>query len=84
MTASLIAACLWVLAGAVTAAFPIRYQIVPGSILLLTAVPLMIWTGAENGWHWAVIGLLAFLSMFRRPLLHLVTRRRGQRPEVPR
>ena len=84
MTLSFIAACVWVLVGAVTAAFPIRYQIVPGSILLLTAIPLMIWIGAENGWHWTGIGLLAFLSMFRRPLLHLLAWLRGEHPEIPR
>ena len=84
MTLSFFAACLWVLVGAITAAFPIRYQMVPGSILLLPAVPLMIWVGAENGWHWTAIGLVAFLSMFRRPLLYLFARVRGQNPELPR
>ena len=84
MTYSLIAACLWVLVGAVTAAFPIRHQMVPGSILLLTAVPLMIWIGAENGWHWTLIALMAFLSMFRRPLMYLLARLRGEQPELPR
>ncbi len=84
MTASLVAACIWVLAGAITAAFPIRYQMVPGSILLLTAVPLMIWIGAENGWYWTLIGIMAFLSMFRRPLVYLLGRARGERPDLPR
>lgn len=84
MTPSFIAACIWVLTGAITAALPLRAQMVPGSLLLFTAVPLMIWIGAENGWHWAVVGLMAFLSMFRRPLLHLVARLRGKPPELPR
>ena len=84
MTYSLIAACLWVILGAVTAALPMRRQMVPGSLLLLTAVPLMIWIGADNGWHWTAIGLMAFLSMFRRPLLYLLARARGKRPELPR
>ncbi|MCB1329049.1 MAG: DUF2484 family protein [Maritimibacter sp.] len=83
MPLSLVAACLWVLLGAVTAAFPIRYQMVPGSILLLTAVPLLIWIGAANGWPWSAIGLLAFLSMFRRPLFYLIARARGEKPELP-
>lgn len=83
MPISLVAACLWVLLGAVTAAFPIRYQMVPGSILLLTAVPLLVWIGVENGWHWSAIGLLAFLSMFRRPLFYLIARARGEKPELP-
>ena len=41
MPLSLVAACVWVLVGAVTAAFPIRYQMVPGSLLLLSAVPVL-------------------------------------------
>jgi len=83
MTPSLIAAAFWVILGAMTAAFPIRYQIIPGSILLLSAVPLMIWIGWENGWLWTGLGLLAFLSMFRRPLLYLIAKARGQNPERP-
>lgn len=83
MTASFIAACVWVLVGAVTAALPLRYQMVPGAILLLTALPLMVWIGAQNGWHWTGIGLMAFLSMFRRPLLYLLARLRGEEPELP-
>lgn len=83
MTPSLIAAALWVLLGAITAAFPIRYQIVPGSVLLLSALPLIVWIGIENGWLWTGLGLFAFLSMFRRPLFYLVARARGQSPERP-
>jgi hypothetical protein len=56
---------------------------VPGAALLLTAVPLMIWIGFENGWIWTVLALLAFLSMFRRPLLYLLARARGQNPGRP-
>jgi len=84
MTASFIAACAWVIVGAFTAALPMRYQMVPGTVLLLTAVPLMIWLGAENGWLWTLIGLMAFLSMFRRPLTYLLARARGDKPELPR
>ncbi|GKY87116.1 DUF2484 family protein [Sinisalibacter aestuarii] len=83
MTPSLIAAAFWVLLGAVTAFFPIRYQAIPGSVLLLTAVPLMIWVGYQNGWIWTALALFAFLSMFRRPLLYLIAKARGQNPERP-
>lgn len=84
MTASLVAAAIWVVAGAITAFLPIRFQMVPGGLLLLTALPLMVWIGAENGWHWTAIALLAFLSMFRRPLLFLWAKARGQNPELPK
>ncbi|TYB80922.1 DUF2484 family protein [Maritimibacter fusiformis] len=84
MTPSLIAACLWALGGTVTAFLPMRYQMIPGSLLLLTAIPLMIWIGAENGWVWTGLALAAFLSMMRRPLGYLIARARGQKPELPR
>jgi hypothetical protein len=83
MTASLFAAVLWVIIGAVTAALPMRFQILPGSLLLLSALPVIAWIGWENGWGWSAIGLFAFVSMFRRPLFYLVARARGQNPERP-
>lgn len=84
MTTSIVAACLWVLIGAVTAALPMRYQMVPGLFLLVTAVPLMVWIGVENGWYWSLIGFMAFASMFRRPLIYLIGRLSGKETETPR
>lgn len=84
MTPSLIAACLWALIGTVTAFLPMRHQMIPGALLLLTAIPLMVWVGAENGWVWTGLALVAFLSMMRRPLAFLVAKARGQHPELPR
>lgn len=84
MSPSLVAACVWVLTGAAISPLPIRYQMIPGIVLLLTAVPLMIWIGWENGWLWTAIGLAAFLSMFRRPLLYFIAKARGRDPERPR
>ncbi|HHS93813.1 MAG TPA: DUF2484 family protein [Rhodobacterales bacterium] len=83
MTPSLIAAALWVLAGALISPLPIRLQILPGSLLLLTALPLIVWLGVQNGWLWTALGLAAFLSMFRRPLLHLLARARRRQPPPP-
>ena len=83
MTSSLIAAAIWVLIGALISPLPIRYQMIPGSFLLLSALPLMIWIGYENGWVWTALGLAAFLSMFRRPLFYLLARARGQAVERP-
>lgn len=84
MTPSLIAASLWALAGTVTAFLPMRYQMIPGGVLVLSAIPLMIWVGAENGWVWTLLALLAFLSMMRRPLGVLIAKARGRNPRVPR
>jgi Protein of unknown function (DUF2484) len=68
---ALAAGCLWVLAAAVTAMLPYRRQFAPG-ITLLTLAPVLIgWIGWVHGWLYAVAGLLAFGSMFRRPLIYL-------------
>ncbi len=83
MTYSFVAACTWVIVGAITAFLPMRYQMVPGGLLLLTAIPMVIWVGMENGWLWTAIALFAFLSMFRRPLFYLIAKARGQNPERP-
>ncbi|KMK67891.1 DUF2484 family protein [Puniceibacterium sp. IMCC21224] len=84
MSAALIAACLWVLIASVTAMLPMRGQFIPGVILLVTAPLLLIWIAKSVGVWVALLGLAGFLSMFRRPLLHLWARARGQTPEVPK
>ncbi len=68
MAPSLIAGCLWVLAAAATAMLPMRRQMAPGLALLLAAPVLIVWIGATVSWGAGALGLLAFLSMFRRPL----------------
>ncbi|MCP3972711.1 MAG: DUF2484 family protein [Rhodobacteraceae bacterium] len=78
MTASLIAACLWVLACTVTAMLPMRLQIPLGLVLLLSALLLLIWIGAEHGVWAAVLAVLAVLSLFRRPLGYLTRRALGR------
>lgn len=83
MSLSLVLGCLWVIAAAVTALLPMRWQFVPGLALLVAAPVLIIWIGAVHGWVWAVLGLGAFVSMFRRPLGYLARRALGRHPEVP-
>jgi hypothetical protein len=68
MAQSLIAGCLWVLAAAATAMLPMRRQMVPGLALLVAAPALIAWIGVSVSWWVGGLGLLAFLSMFRRPL----------------
>ncbi|TNC73812.1 DUF2484 family protein [Rubellimicrobium roseum] len=72
MSASVLASCLWVLAATATAMLPMRHQMVPGLALLVSAPVLMVWLALSVGWWMGVLGLLAFLSMFRRPLGALV------------
>lgn len=72
MSPSLIAGCLWVLAAACTAMLPMRRQMAPGLALLVAAPLLILWIGASTAWWAAGLALLAFLSMFRRPLAALL------------
>ena len=72
MPLSLILACLWVLAAAIVALLPMRFQYVPGLALLILSVPLAVFVGVEVGWFWVALVVFAVLSMFRRPLMALV------------
>ena len=78
MSAALILGCLWVLAAAATAMLPMRSQMVPGLALLAAAPVLLVWIGNAHGWLWLAIGLIAFLSMFRRPLAYFARRALGR------
>lgn len=71
MPLSLILACLWVLAAAITAMLPMRHQYAPGLTLLILAVPLAVFVGLEVGWLWVAAVLFAVISMYRRPILAL-------------
>jgi hypothetical protein len=68
MPLSLTLACLWILAAALVALLPMRWQWGPGGVLLVLAGPLLVMVGRELGWVWVALVLAAVLSMFRRPL----------------
>ncbi len=72
MSHSLMLACLWVIAATVTAFLPMRRQFPPGIVLLVSAPFLIGYIGHQHGVVWVGIALLAFLSMFRRPLRALL------------
>lgn len=73
----------WVFASAGVAMLPVRRQYFPGIALLLAAPVLIIMSGMQFGWIYALLGLAAFISMFRNPLRYLAARLRGAHPEVP-
>lgn len=75
----LVAACLWAVAATITALLPMRRQMGPGLTLLILAPVLLIWIGRVHGWVWVLVATLGFVSMFRRPLVHLVRRAIGGR-----
>ena len=84
MSPPLVLGCLWVLAAAVTAMLPMRRQMVPGLTLLIVAPVLLVWIGIVHGWLWLAIGLFAFLSMFRNPLLYFLRRALGRPARLPK
>jgi len=75
---------LWVFASAGTAMLPIRYQYFPAISLLLAAPVLIYFIGQQVGWIPALLGLAAFVSMFRNPLRFILAKLRGQNPEIPK
>ena len=83
MSLPLVLGCMWIVAAAVTAMLPIRGQMVPGFALLIAAPVLVVWIGLTHGWFWLVLGLAAFASMFRNPLIYMARRAMGQQPELP-
>ena len=84
MSTPLILGCLWVLAATVTAMLPMRRQMMPGLALLAAAPVLLLWIGWVHGWLWLAIGLFAFLSMFRNPLLYFLRRASGRPAPLPK
>ena len=84
MSSVLIAGCFWVIAASLTALLPMRRQMVPGLTLLIVAPVLLVWIGLVHGWLWLAIGLFAFLSMFRNPLLYFLRRALGRPARLPK
>ena len=82
---TLLWACiLWVFCSATVATLPMRLQYIPGVILLIAAPVLIIAIGVTHSWAFALLALMAFLSMFRNPLRYLWARLRGKKPELPK
>lgn len=84
MSLPLILGCLWVLASAIVAMLPMRWQFPPGIALLLAAPVLLVWIGYEHGWVWLAFGLFAFVSMFRNPLRYFLRRALGLPAPLPK
>lgn len=84
MSSSVILACLWVLAATLTAFLPLRYQMIPGGLLLVTAPLILGFLAFQHGIWIFLLGLAGFLSIFRRPLGHLWWRLRRAPTEPPK
>lgn len=77
MSTALVLAALWVVIASAVAFLPMRLQMLPGLALLLAAPFVIGFLGLRHGWIAAGLAVLALLSMFRRPLAHLLRRMRG-------
>ena len=78
------ASIFWVLASALVAMLPMRYQYVPGVTLMLAAPVLIWWIAATVAWWVAVLAVCAFISMYRNPLRYFWARFKGEQPEIPK
>ena len=67
-------ACLWVLAATGVAFLPMRYQVLPGLLLLAAAAVLLAWLAVDTSPWIAAAALAAVVSMFRKPLRYLLKR----------
>ncbi|MGR3291043.1 MAG: DUF2484 family protein [Paracoccaceae bacterium] len=84
MSLSYILGSVWPVIATITALLPMRRQIIPGAPLLLSAPFLLIFIGFQHGFWIAGLGLLAFLSMFRNPVIYLYRKARGLPAELPK
>ncbi|SFJ17963.1 DUF2484 family protein [Celeribacter neptunius] len=64
----LVALAIWALATMALAPLPIRYQILPGLALLLALPVILIWVGRSYGPWPVLVGCVAAVSLFRKPL----------------
>lgn len=68
---------LWVLAAALVALLPMRLQFVLGFFLALSALILIVWLSATLSPWIGLAALVAFVSMFRKPLRYFARRLLG-------
>ncbi|MEE9427263.1 MAG: DUF2484 family protein [Paracoccaceae bacterium] len=84
MSLSLTLAAIWAILASFVALMPMRRQYAPG-VTLLALAPLMIgFIGVQHGFLPAGLGLLAFLSMFRNPLIYFYKKAMGKPVELPK
>ena len=83
MSLALVTGCFWVIAATITAILPMRKQYPPGIALLILAPFVLGWIALVHGWWIFIVGLFAFVSMFRNPLRYFWKRARGKEPEIP-
>lgn len=84
MQLSLIFAFLWVVASALTAMLPMKRQIYTGLPLLIAAPFMLGFLGYQYNYWVVLLGLAAFISMFRHPLKYFARRALGLPVKLPK
>ncbi|WP_217430382.1 DUF2484 family protein [Parasulfitobacter algicola] len=74
---SLFLGAIWVMIGTFVAFLPMRYQYPPGIMLLIAAPFLLGFVAYQHGAWIFFVGLFAFASMFRNPLIYFYRKWRG-------
>ena len=84
MQLSLILAFLWVVASVITGMMPMKHQFIPGLTLLILTPFMLGFLGYQYSIWVVLLGLAAFISMFRNPLKYLVRKALGKPVTIPR
>lgn len=78
MSLALTLVCIWVIASALVAMLPMRFQWPFGFPLLVASIPLLGFIASTHGWIWTMVILAAVLSMYRNPLRYFAKRVLGR------
>ena len=78
VSASIVSCCVWALLVSVTALLPLRVQYTPAIMLVIVVPFLLIFVGFEHGLGAVALGLAAFVSLFRAPLLYVARQMIGE------
>jgi len=68
MNMTIALASMWVVAATIVAMLPLHHQFRPGSLLLVSAPPMITLLAMQYGVLVGLLAVAAFVSMFRHPL----------------
>ena len=79
MTALFWMALTWVLCATAVGRMPVQQRILPGTVLLMAAVPILLMILFQVGFLAAILALAAILSMFPNPVRLAMAYYRGEK-----
>ncbi len=78
MSTPLVLLAIWVMLASGVAFLPMKYQRLIGLPLLISVLILIVWIARVHGIWLAVVGVFAFVSMFRKPLIYFWRKATGK------